>query len=408
MTAPARSLGADARLVGTVSAAHFVSHLFQLALPALFPLLREALDVPYVALGFVMTVFYATSGLAQAAAGFAVDRIGARPILVGGLVLFSVSLAAAGLAPGYLALLPIVLAAGLGNSVFHPADYSIMNATVDPRRVGRAFSVHGVAGTIGYAIAPAAVIGLSAALGWRGALLALGAGGLAVTLGVALGLRDAGAAARPAVSAPRAAGAAAGLAVEARVLLTAPIVLAFAYFALLAGANLGVKAFGVPAMVTIYGVPIGFAATALTGYLLGSAAGIVAGGVLADRARRHDLVAGGGLLATAALLLLVGSGALPPGLLVPALVVAGFCTGATSPARDMLVRAASPRGASGKVYGFVYSGFDLGSAVMPLGFGWLLDRGEPRLLFAAIAAVMLVTIATVVQVRRSALVAARA
>jgi MFS transporter, FSR family, fosmidomycin resistance protein len=152
--APARSFGQDARLVGTVSLAHFASHLFQLALPSLFPLLREALDVSYVALAFVMTVFYITSGVAQAAAGFAVDRFGARPIMVGGLALFSVGLALAGLAPAYIALLPIALVAGMGNSVFHPADYSLMNSTVDPRRIGRAFSAHGVAGTLGYAIAP--------------------------------------------------------------------------------------------------------------------------------------------------------------------------------------------------------------------------------------------------------------
>jgi MFS transporter, FSR family, fosmidomycin resistance protein len=410
VTAPARSFGEDARLVGTVSVAHFASHVFQLTLPSLFPLLREALDVPYVALAFVMTVFYVTSGVAQAAAGFAVDRFGARPILVGGLALFSVGLALAGLAPAYIALLPIALVAGMGNSVFHPADYSLMNSTVDPRRIGRAFSAHGVAGTLGYAIAPATVIALAAHVGWRGALLAMGGAGLAVTLAVTVGLGGAGRVRAPAVGdkATPAGTAAPRLAGDVRLLLTAPIILAFAYFALQAGANLGVTAFSVPALVMIYDVPIIFAASAVTGYLLGSAGGILLGGFLADRARRHDLVAAGGLLATAVILLVVGAGALAPALLPPALLVAGACMGATSPSRDMLVRAASPRGASGKVYGFVYSGFDLGSAVMPLGFGWLLDHGEPRLLFAAVAMVMLVTIPTVVQVRRRAVLAARA
>lgn len=403
--AGARTLGQDARLVALVSSAHFVSHFFQLTLPPLFPLLKDALDVPYVALGLVMTVFYAASAVSQAAAGFVVDRLGARPVLVGGLTLFSASIALAGLAPSYHVLLPIALAAGLGNSVFHPADYSIMSTTVDPRRVGRAFSVHGVSGTIGYVAAPTVMVGLAALLGWRGALLAGGSAGLAITAVIALAARRV----IPSPAHPAHAHTAAGRPAwtDLRGLLTLPIVLAFAYFALHAGANVGVKAFSVTAIVAIYGVPLAAATAALTGYLLGTAVGILGGGFIADRVRRHDLVAAAGLAVAALLLGGVGSGGLSAVSLILTLVLAGLALGATSASRDMLVRAAAPAGASGKVYGLVYSGFDLGQAAVPPVLGWLLDRGEPRLLFAVIGALMLLTTATVVQVRRQA-VAARA
>ncbi len=388
-----------------VSSAHFVSHFFQLTLPPLFPLLKDTLDVPYLALGLVMTVFYAASAVSQAAGGFAVDRLGARPVLVGGLTLFSASIALAGLAPSYRVLLPIALAAGLGNSVFHPADYSIMSTTVDPRRVGRAFSVHGVSGTIGYAAAPTVMVGLAAFLGWRGALVASGGAGLAITAVIALAARRV----IPSPAHPAHARAAGGrpAGTDLRGLLTLPIVLAFAYFALHAGANVGVKAFSVTAIVAIYGVPLAAATAALTGYLLGTAVGILGGGFIADRVRRHDLVAAGGLAVAALLLGSVGSGGLSAFSLLLTLVLAGLALGATSASRDMLVRAVAPAGASGKVYGLVYSGFDLGQAVVPPVLGWLLDRGEPRLLFAVIGALMLLTTATVVQVRRQA-VAARA
>jgi MFS family permease len=191
-----------------------------------------------------------------------------------------------------------------------------------------------------------------------------------------------------------------GIAGDVRLLLQRPILVAFAYFALLAMAMIGLKTFGIAAMVALYAVPLAFATGVLTAYLLGSAAGIMAGGFLADRTERHDVVAAGGLATAAAFALGIGSGSLAVPLLPVALALTGFAMGITSPSRDMLIRAATPPGASGKVYGFVYSGLDAGSAAAPLVLGWLLDRGEPRLMFAAVASLLLCTIVTVVQVRR--------
>jgi MFS family permease len=374
--------------------AHFFSHFFQLTLPPLFPLLKSVFGVPYVALGLAMSVFYGASGIGQTLSGFLVDRIGAHRVLLSGMALFASAIALAGFVPSYWMLLPVALLAGLGNSVFHPADYSILNASVDPRRIGRGYSVHSISGNLGWAAAPTVVFGLTAHFGWRAALVTVGSLGLAMVVLLATQ--------RAAFVQSRYDTRGTGAVAEVRLLLSAPILSAFAYFAFIATALIGVQTFGVTGLMRIYDTPLALATGALTAFLLGSAAGILAGGFLADRTRRHDIVAVGGLVIAAGFMMLLATGALAPSLLPVILALTGFCHGATGPSRDMLVRAATPPGASGKVFGFVYSGLDLGSCVTPLAFGWLLDHGDPRMLFVAVAILMLMTIGTVVQVRRSA------
>lgn len=392
-------LRSDVRVIGLIAAAHFFSHFFQLALPPLFPLLKAVFGVPYVALGLAMSVFYGASGIGQTIAGFLVDRVGAHRVLLGGMALFSASVALAGLVPSYWLLLPVAMLAGLGNSVFHPADYSILNSSVDPRRIGRGYSVHSISGNLGWAVAPTVVVALTAHFGWRAALVTVGGLGLAVVVVLAtqlrgfVGAREVG---RPRSTTGR----------DVRLLLTAPILSAFAYFAFIATALIGVQTFGVTTLMRVYETPLALATGALTAFLMGGAAGILAGGLLADRTRRHDVVAVAGLVLAAGFMMLLATGALAPSLLPGVLGVTGFCHGATGPSRDMLVRAATPPGASGKVFGFVYSGLDLGACLTPLAFGWLLDHGDPRMLFVAVAVLMLCTIGTVVQVRRTAQAAA--
>jgi MFS family permease len=389
----------DVRIIGLVGGAHFVSHFFQLTLPPLFPLLRGDLDITYVQLGLLMSLFYASSGIGQTASGFLVDHWGARRVLPSGMALLAFAMALAGFAPSYWALVPAALLGGLGNSVFHPADYSIFNASVSPSRLGRAYSVHSICGALGWAAAPAVVVTLSSAIGWRPALVTVGGLGIAAAviisrLGEALDDRRETVGLRGAPSA--------GWTASVRLLMATPILVAFVYFALLATSLIGIQTFSVSAMVAIYEAPLGLATGALTAFLLGSAGGVLVGGFLADRTSRHDVVAGGGMFLAAAASLVIASAAPPLALLPVVMALAGFCLGATSPSRDMLVRAATPPGASGKVYGFVYSGLDLGSSLTPLLFGWLLDRGEPRMVFVVSAGLMLLTIATVVQVRRHA------
>ena len=387
----------DALVMGLIGLAHFTSHFVQLALPPLFPVLRDDFDVSYMALGLVVTVFYASSGMGQAACGFLVDRWGARRILLAGVGLQAAGVGVAALGGAYAWLIVGALLGGLGNAVYHPANYSILSVSVDPRRVGRAFSVHALSGTLGYAAAPATMLALVAVMSWRAALglVALAVAGVMVLLASQLHVtRDHRTVER---AMPRA-----GLGGDVRLLLAGPIVAALVYFALLAMAQSGVQTFSVVALAHIYAAPLDVAGGALTGYLLGIAAGIVVGGFLADVTPRHGAVAATGLVLSALCTLLAGSGALSLGLLVPVMMSAGFAMGATSPSRDMLVRATVPPGASGKVYGFVYSGLDLGSLSAPIVFGWMLDHDRPRAVFAGVAALLLLTILTVVQVRRGA------
>src|SRR6478752_5319749 len=179
-TAPAESFRRDARVIGVVSLAHGVSHFLQLALPPLFPLLRSEFDVSWTLLGLIAGTFYIASGIVQFAAGFVVDRLGARPVLLGGMALLALGTLAASLAPNPWWLFPCAAVMGAGNGVFHPSDFAILNANVTARRLGHAYSTHGVGGNLGFALAPIVSFGLGAAFSWRVALCAMGVLGIMV------------------------------------------------------------------------------------------------------------------------------------------------------------------------------------------------------------------------------------
>jgi predicted MFS family arabinose efflux permease len=386
------------RLISIVSIAHFVSHLLQIALPPLFPVVREEFGVSWVAVGLLMTVFYSVSGVGQAIAGFLVDRYGARLMLLIGTALFAGATVLMGLAPSFHVLVVAAVVAAVGNSVFHPADYAIFNAAIERGRLGRAFSAHGIGGSLGYAIGPALAVGLAALVGWRGALVALGVAGLGWVLVLAWQTRGLIDHRQPIAEPERPRQTV--LSADFKMLFSAPILAAFAYFAFLATATAGLQTFGVPALMAIYLTPIGAATSALSGYLIGKSVGVLAGGFVVDRTTRHDVLAGGGMLIAAGFMLVVSTGAASMAVVATVMALAGLSIGVAQPARDMLVRAATPSGASGKVFGFAYAGLDVGSAFTPVVFGWLMDHGQPRTLFVAIATLMVLTIGTVVAVRR--------
>jgi MFS family permease len=395
ITAPA-PLSRDLRLVGLVGAAHFLSHFFQLALPPLFPRLREAFDVGYTELGLATMLFYATSGLAQTPAGFLVDRLGARTVLIGGLGLLSTSVVLASFAVSFWMLLIVAVLGGLGNSVFHPADYAMLTAGIDKSRIARAYSVHTLGGNLGWAAAPVTVITLAGLLGWRTGLLVCGVAGVCLALLLyvqteGLGERRA----RPTVvgSAPAPGGS---------VLLSAPVVLCFVYFALLSVALIGLQTFLPPTLAALHGTELGVATAALTGFLLGASAGVITGGVAADRGRRHDLIVTAGLFAAGVLILLVALADWGRGGTVGLIAAAGFASGMTTPSRDMLVRAATPVGATGRVFGFVYSGLDLGSSLTPPVLGFLIDAGAPIAVLGVVVGALALTIASVFVLSRFA------
>lgn len=387
----------DGLIIALVGVAHFSSHFFQLSLAAVFPLLREAFNVNYATLGAVATTFYLTSGIAQAFAGIVVDRFGARPMLLIGIATMATSIAAYGMIDQFWMFYPLAVLAGLGNSVFHPADFSLLSSRVSPARMGRAFGVHAFCGTIGFASAPLVVGGLAYLFDWRTALIAAGIFGwivVALLMRFSRELGSDGETARAPAAAPGRGGGHGGAASAdaapvkfsyAKLITTPAIVMAFSYFLLTAAAGSGYQTFGASSLVEIYGVTASVAVTALTAFMVAQAVGILTGGVLADRTDRHALIAGCGLATASMLMLTVASGILSFNGVLGVVTLAGLSQGLTAPSRDILVRAATPKGATGKVFGFVYSGLDAGSTIAPLMFGLLLDHHMTRWVFVMIA-----------------------
>ena len=383
-------LGGDVKLVGLVSAAHAMSHFYQLVLPPIFPLLTAAFGVGYAELGLVTSVTYIASGLMQTPAGMLVDRCGPGRVLIAGLALFSGAVLLFGLVPGFWWLAPLSVVAGLGNCVFHPADYAILTARVGSARLGRAYGVHSLAGNIGWIAAPASTLALTALFGWRAALVLLGAGGLLFAVYLVTQRRllvgDS--------PAEHGTAATAGIGRPADVLLSAPILLCFTYFTLLSVSQVGLQTFLPSAVVAAFGVSIAAANAMLTSFLVAASLGVLAGGIVADRFPRHEIVIAAGLAGSALASLILAMADLPMALVAACAGFAGLAMGATSPARDMLVRGATPAGATGKVFGFVYSGLDLGAAIAPPFIGLLLDHDLPRLVFAVSALALLAAIAS--------------
>jgi FSR family fosmidomycin resistance protein-like MFS transporter len=378
----------DATVIGLISFGHGMSHFFQLLLAPLFPFIKDELGVSYAALGFLVAVFYAISGVVQPLAGFVVDRYGARSVLLAGVALFIAGILVQATATSYATLAVGAALGGLGNSVFHPADFAILNARVSAPRLGYAFSAHGVVGYVGYAIAPMFSVAIGAAYGWRAALLAGAVLGVALLVLLALHARYLHIDLKPRKHSIRS---------EASVLFTAPVVLCFVYFAVFAAGLTGLQSFGVSAMIEQFSIAATAASSALTAYLVSAAIGILAGGFVAARVTRHDLIAAGGMAINALAVLLIAMNQIPVALLPAALALAGFASGMVAPSRDLIVRASTPPGAAGRVFGFVYSGLDVGSLATPVFYGWMLDHGLPQSVFYTVFAFTALAILTILQ-----------
>jgi MFS family permease len=384
LTAP-RQTKADAslRTLAAISTAHWVSHFHLFVLPMLFPFLKQQLGVGYIELGLALTVFAVTSGLTQAPIGYLADHIGARKVLLMGLTLGGFALIMLGLHLSYPFLIASAVLLGLANSVYHPADYAILSAHMDEARMGRAFSIHTFAGFLGGAVAPAIVAGLVATTGGLGALIVAGAvGPLVALLLLVVGIPDASAADRhvDGMPAPR------------QNIITPALMVLTVFFMLLSLSNAGIGNFGVVALMTGYGASFSSANIALSAFLGFSAIGVLAGGFLADRTRRHGQVAAACFAINAAIVFVIATAALPSLLLTTAMATAGFLGGVIAPSRDMLVRSAVPAGAAGRAFGIVSTGFNLGGIVSPLLFGWIMDQNMPHWVFGASAIFMILTV----------------
>ncbi len=397
--------GDDIRAMTLVGLAHGTSHYFQLVLPPLFPFLVAEFSVSYTQLGAVMMVFFVTSGIGQPIAGFLVDRLGARRVLFVGLAIYATAIMSLSMATSLWGIAPALMLAALGNCVFHPADFTVLNASVRPERLGRAFGIHTFGGNLGWALAPITMLGLAGPFGWRGALIGAGLIGFCVLALLLLNHRvlrsddgalpAAGTDDAPAPSPAPTPAPALGLAT----LFSAPILLCFAYFVLIAAALIGVQNFLPTILESLHRTPLELGATILTGFLLGASAGVIAGGILADRWQRHGTVITLGLAGAAILFALVATTALPAASLIAAIALAGFLSGVTTPSRDLLVRSATPKGATGRVFGFVYSGLDVGSAFAPVTIGYLLDTGAPAMALWLTAGIFALAILTAGAIR---------
>ena len=413
-SAPAHPARQDAQLIGLVGLAHLISHFSQLLLAPLFPWLKDAFDASYAELGLLMSIFFVVSCVVQAGSGFVVDRFGPRPVLFAGLSLLGAAAFGFAVSHSYAMLAAFSVLAGAGNGVFHPVDFTLLNRKVHPSRLGHAFSVHGITGSLGWALAPAMLVPLAIAFGWRVALMCAGA--LAFTVLAALWLNrerlvldsvlDGAPASKPTGAMP-ARVASTVVAVQPAVegslaFLKLPAVwMCFAFFFFYAMALSGVQAFAPEAARLLHNVPVHVAALCLTIYMLCSAAGMVVGGFLAADPARCERIIGVGFGVAALVAVTLGFADVPP-MMVPVLFgVMGFGAGIAGPSRDLIVKRASPPNATGRVYGVVYSGLDIGQAVAPLLFGSLMDLHRPEQVWLGIALVQGVLIVNAFNVRKA-------
>ena len=374
----------DARIVGLVGLAHGVSHFFHLILAPLYPWLRDAYGYTYAELGFIMTVFFVVSGGFQAVAGFIVDRYGALRTLIGGLFCLTGSALVLGTSDSYAMLLVGAILAGLGNAVFHPVDFWFINHRISVPRLGPAYSAHGLSGSLGWALAPVFLVGIATPFGWRAAVLAaavlpLIVIALFVLYRTALGLRDSlHADAQRAGDTERVS--------KFRFLRDTGVWWCFAFFVVLSIALGGVQSFSPTIFMTSYGLAVTTATLTITVYMVASALGMIAGGWLVMRRRRLEWNITLALMLSVIAAILIGFEIVPGTYAFALMAIMGFGSGLSGPSRDMMIRTVTPVGATGRVYGVVYSGLDIGLAIGPFAFGKMLDHGFYAEVFFGVSA----------------------
>jgi MFS transporter, FSR family, fosmidomycin resistance protein len=380
-----------ARVVGVVSAAHFVSHYYIILLAPLLPFVRAEYNVTYTQIGIALAAFNIVSAALQIPAGFLVDRLSARLLLIGGLLIGAGAYVIVGVVDSFWVMVAMFALAGVGNTIYHPADYAMLSQHVPAKHIGQAFSVHTFAGMLGSTIAPGTALLMQSIWGWRGAFIGAGVLGFAVAA-LLVAMKDEPQAERKSAKNSKAESAA-----NWKLLLSAPIMLNLAFFVLLSIMSSGMYNYSVVALGALDGTPVTTANAALSGHLLLSAIGVLVGGWVVGRTTRHGMVAALGLAAIVGftiIIAVVDLGTLPS-VLVMIMTVCGFFYGVIMPSRDMIVRDITPPGSFGKVFGFVTTGFNVGGIIAPLIFGAIMDHGSPRFVFLGVAACSLISIATV-------------
>jgi MFS transporter, FSR family, fosmidomycin resistance protein len=402
MTVTLSRRASDVRVIGLISLAHGSSHFFHLILPPMFPWLKDAFALNYAELGLLMSIFFVVSCMVQASSGFLVDRIGARPVLFAGVGLLAFAALIYSQSNGYLMLMVGAVIAGCGNGIFHPVDYTLINHKVSPANLPYAYSMHGVTGYLGWAAAPAFMVGIAQLSDWRIAFLSAAALEAFILLILWLNRsqlidnvkeRHANTQASAQASNPG------GNPESAFAFLRLPAVwLCWIFFFFSMASTSSLQSFSPSALFKIYALPVNVGNYFLTLLALGSAVGVLLGGYLAAKLQAPEKIVSACLSLTIAMCLLLATGLISIDLIPVIFCVLGFGYGVVAPSRDLLVKQATPKGVAGRVYGIVYSGIDLGAAVGPFIFGFFMDAGLPKALFLGIVLFQLMIIPTVFKV----------
>jgi MFS family permease len=380
------TLDRDAKIIGLVCFPHMMSHFYYTTLPPMFGVLMVAFAKDEFEIAAVVTAFALAAAISQTPVGFLVDRASGRLVLIGGLAVEACAIGAMGLANAYWQLVVLGVIAGLGHTVFHPANYAIMSTSISEHRMGRAFGVHAFTGFLGYALAPIFMTGIAALWHWKAAFLLAGAIGLAGALllwinGDLISDRPAPASAEPGSLKQDEQPAGESVVGGMRLLLSVPVMMCFLYFVFQQFGFGGVRNFLVVGLDDLYGVPVVVGGAALSCLMVGTAGGVLAGGMLADRigpqvATAFCTLAPGGIL-----IALIGVYDMPSIVLFTVVTLAGFLLGLLIPSRDLLLRSVTPKGSMGKVMGFASTGGNFGGAIIPLVLGYVMVHHDTRLVF---------------------------
>ena len=386
-------------VVALVSVGHFYSHFVMLSLPPLFLLIQPELGVTFTALGAIVSAMNVMTAVWQLPSGFVVDRFGAKYILITGVAIMGFSLLLVGLANGYWTLFFLFVVAGIGNSVFHPANFSILSARLEKHVFGRAVSIHSFMGYLGWAGASLVMLPLALWTDWRTAVSVIGVIGIGVTAMLLFWssyLND-----KNNLNANEPKTNTKNLSFRENLVLlrSLPLLMMFLFYLITAISTSGVMSFSIVANVSLFGVEKMLASTVLTGYLVASAAGVILGGWLADQTNRHNLVASVAVFFMASFIMLLAFGGGVFFFMLAGMILSGLCYGISSPSRDILTRKASPEGSAGIAFGYTSTGMSIGNFIGPVLCGWILDLGQPRVLFGFLAILVFISIITIVFTR---------
>ena len=384
----------ERKVVGVISAAHFYSHYYFIVLPLMFPILKDVYDISYTQLGIGYGVFSAVTAICQTPIGFVVDRYGARWILIAGIVAESVILALFGVFHTYTAYLVLMALAGLANSVYHPADYSILTRAVRKDRLGKAFSIHTFCGQAGSAASPVVIVLISMGVHWSHSLMLSGALGLLIAFGVILGSKELDRLDDTVDSTISAKRIQKG---SWRLLFSIPILMGWLFFMGFTMATAGIYDFSVSAFSEIYGASLGEAGTVMWSFLVAVAFGILGAGYIADRWKRHELVVATCMVGVASCMFFIAFVPMPLIVLVVPMIIAGFFEGFITPSRDIIISSLGSPKDMGKIFGIVTTGFSAGGILGPPLFGFLLDMGDPYSIFWGAGVISLLTLLTLVR-----------